>query len=134
MKNKFLYIFIVSSLFLSCKERKEKQNNVETIHLFNELAQCIESFSNSLSLIKDSAEYYNNSQSIEDSLIRIYYKYPPEEDMKLSEEENDSLIKLMTVYNEKRGKFYQKIFGKTSQEKDSLDINDTIKINEGTDF
>lgn len=103
MKNLNLRInsFLLLSLFLgACSEKLEDKSEVEARQLFSDSAETIISFSKKIESSSDSMSVDSLSEVFEKRITELNFKYAPEIDYKLTEQENDSLYKLMVNFKD----------------------------------
>ena len=95
MRNKF--IIIVLSLFslFSCHKTEQMDNNPESRELFLQSEMLIKTTIREIYESKDSLEVDSLSNAFEKKITDINFAYAPGTDLKLTEEENDSLFKLL---------------------------------------
>lgn len=95
MRNKF--IIIVLSLFslFSCHKTEQMDNNQESRELFLQSEMLIKTTIMEIYESKDSLEVDSLSNAFEKKITDINFVYAPGTDLKLTEEENDSLFKLL---------------------------------------
>lgn len=91
---------MIASLF-SCSKEKDTVATDPARELFEISSSTLLSMIKSVELAKDSAEVDSINTLIEKRLVEINFNFPPETDMKLSEEENDSLYRLMSEFKKK---------------------------------
>lgn len=98
MPKLFILLFFFLSL-ISCKNGVVKENDIEARKLFSRsseiLLEFIEKFQNS----SDSISIDSLQIILERKLVDINFEISPETDLKLTEEENDSIFKLMEKIN-----------------------------------
>ena len=92
-------ILIIGIFFLfSCHNKILQDQREEARKLFeqsaNLISQCIVNVNNA----KDSMEVSNVNEFFEKKITDINFSVPPKTDLKLSEQENDSLFKLLQIY------------------------------------
>lgn len=92
-------IIIIGIFFLfSCHNKTLQDQREEARKLFEQsadlISQCIENVNNA----KDSMEVSNVNEFFEKKITDINFSVPPKTDLKLSEQENDSLFKLLQIY------------------------------------
>lgn len=113
----FLFLFFLASL-CSCGEKEVKEDQIYSRQLFQDSSNEIIKYINYISCATDSTQLDSISQRFEKRITEINFSYPPDTDLNLTEEENDSLFKLLTQL-EKIKKQKQKDLIKSD--------NDTIK-------
>lgn len=115
---RFNLIFWVSLVLFSSCGKKEHENKVEDGRiLFSESAALIIKYTKDLQNVTDSASFDSLTASFEKKLVDLNYKFPPNTDLKLTEQENDSLFKLLQKYKDIRE---NKFKIKTREVSDSL--------------
>lgn len=93
-------LFLISallflSLFSSCKKRDQSNNIEEARELFNNSVELIHETIEKINLSQDSLMVDSLQKDFEKRIVEINFSFPPETDLKLTEEENDSLFSLM---------------------------------------
>ena len=115
MKNLFChrFIFILSLiipfLITGCHKKTAKINYEEANKLFDETVDLISNHIQQMDEVNDSVMYYKIIDDFDEKITKINYRHPPETDYLLSEEENDSLQKLMTKYLVSQEKAFERI-------------------------
>ena len=90
---------------VACQNKDSKdKNDEEASHLFTKSAELIISFTNQLENAQDSTSIDSIINNLEKKLVDLNFSFPPNTDLKLTEQENDSLYKLMQKYKEVRNK------------------------------
>ena len=110
-------------LGLSCSTNKESDNNEEARLLFHRSAQLIKETTHNMKIAADSASIDSLSRLYEKKITEINFSFAPETDFKLTEQENDSLFKLigsMKTVKYNKLKEFSIILG------DSLDLQDNL--------
>ena len=103
--------FLLFLILLSCRKNNENLSNYNARELFNKSEELIRISSEKIYNVKDSSELSVIESEFEKKLTEINFSFPPNTDHFLSEQENDSLIKLLNKFKKL----------KTSKEKE-LDI------------
>lgn len=93
---KFNILFLLSFLFLiSCTKNEDKIKNEEARDLFRESAETIKEFTELISYAVKIDEIDSIQFIFEKKINDINFSFSPETDLKLTEQENDSLFKLL---------------------------------------
>lgn len=79
----------------ACEKKEVSDNSPEARELFNRSAALIIETTNSLQSAKDITELDSLNSTYEKRITDLNFQYPPQTDYKLTEEENDSLSRLM---------------------------------------
>lgn len=92
------YLTLVSAIiFISCISDREDEGRQRARALFEDSRDTIMNFRDSVSYAADSVRLHILSEEFSDAITKVNYKYAPDTDLLLTEEENDSLIKLMSA-------------------------------------
>lgn len=91
----FFTLFIGSLLFSACGKNESTVKNEDAERLFNESVKVISYFDSRIKMAKDSTEMDSLFNQYEKQITDLNFSVAPQTDFKLSEEENDSLFKLM---------------------------------------
>ena len=128
---KYFNIFWILALLLSpaCVNKEGNSNEEEARFLFNESAELIIDITKKFNLASDSLSIDSINKIYEKSITEINFSVPSETDLKLTEQENDSLFKLISLMKEtKCNKLLQLSFNNSdSINKDSINRLHTIK-------
>ena len=90
-----LRIMTVSIFFLSsCVGKKSNSIPDESGELFKKSEQLIRLYIDSITTAKDSTSLINIINNFDSKITNLNYSFPPDTDLKMSEQENDSLIHL----------------------------------------
>lgn len=85
----------VSIFFLSsCVGKKNNSLPDESGELFKKSEQLIRLYIDSITTAKDSTGLINIISNFDSKITNLNYSFPPDTDLKMSEQENDSLIHL----------------------------------------
>ena len=99
MKVKALLSYCASllymSLLFSCSEKKGSHGNEAAETLFENSVATIQEFTKKMSVAKDTAEVEQLLEHFDKQITDVNFSVPPETDLKLTEQENDSLVKLL---------------------------------------
>lgn len=102
----------------SCKEKEVDKSQEDARKLFDESATTIKSFINALKTSSDSLMIDSLMKAFDKKMVDTNFSFPPETDLKMTEQENDSLYKLMLdLQNLKKDKLESFSY---SMENDSL--------------
>lgn len=91
----FLNILFLVIFLTSCEKREDKIVNEDARRLFNESAQMIADITTKVQNATDSSGIDSLNRIFEKRITEINFSVPSETDLKLTEEENDSIFKLM---------------------------------------
>ena len=97
MRNLNAFIFVTLLIFSSCKEKEDTNHSDEARELFSLSAELIQSISREIAVASDSSSVDSLSKVFEKKITDINFMVPPQTDLKLTEQENDSLFKLMKL-------------------------------------
>ena len=111
MKAGTLILVLGIIAFSSCVKREDKINSPEARELFYKSAETIVMFKNKIILARDSNSVDSLRDVLDKKLTEINFSFPPDTDLKLTEQENDSLYYLINQFREtkisKLESFYQ---------------------------
>lgn len=79
----------------SCTGNKDQNSHLQASRLFEKSIVLIKAYTDSLNVARDSAHVESLARSFESKINTVNFEFPPETDLKLTQEENDSLIKLI---------------------------------------
>ena len=91
----------MSIIFPSCKEKRTQGIRDDSNILFLKTVEFLVESNSKIELMKDSLELEDLTEQIEKGLTLINFSVLPETDLKLSQQQNDSIIKLLDIYNQK---------------------------------
>ena len=77
-----------------CKEKNDENSNIAADKLFEKSLLLLTAYTDSLKTAKDSAHVESLARAFESKINAVNFEFPPDTDLKLSQEENDSLIKM----------------------------------------
>lgn len=83
--------------FYSCKPEVKSEKDEEARELFRQSAELLNEATQKISFAKDSMEIDSLSLNYEKRITDINFSFPPKTDYKLTEQENDSLFKLIKI-------------------------------------
>ena len=81
--------------FSSCGNVKTDNGEAMADQLFEKSANVIKGYTDSLANVADSATLRRLKDGLNEKMSKINFQFPADTDLKLSEEENDSLIRLI---------------------------------------
>lgn len=122
----FLISFVFLSVFASCKQKEEKTGKEIPFQLFQESVLTLIEYGDKISLAKDSMEVDSLEELYEKRITDINFSFPPDTDLKLSPQENDSLYKLILDINRKKAHKLESlsvIFNDTISDSSELKVN-----------
>lgn len=91
----FPVIFLSTIVMVSCGKKQETEDYTEAAQLFENSATLLTDFTNQIRMSKDSLIVDSLSELLDKRLTEINFSVPPQTDLKLSEQDNDSLYVLM---------------------------------------
>ena len=100
---RYLLLFFIF-LFISCQNKKSPDNSVEAHKLFSNTVDLIWDFSSQIRDASDSLSVDSLQNLFEKRMVDINFSVLPETDLKLTEEENDSIFYLMTLMQQTTAK------------------------------
>lgn len=101
---KYILFMVLIFAFISggCKKEDNSDQGIEARILFSETAYALSSITSQIQSAKDSASIDLLSKILEKRMTDINFSVAPETDFDMTEQENDSLFKLMEVMKSKR--------------------------------
>lgn len=87
---------LATSSLSSCKGNKDQNNHDAAGQLFMKSMYLTEEYIDSIRNASDSAAVNRIFENFNLKLTTVNYQFPPDTDLELSEEENDSLIRMFT--------------------------------------
>ena len=93
----FIMSFLSAIILFSCKKNDNNMVDNDHILLFSQSAELIKEFTTGISAASDSLTVDSLMFELDHRLANINFSFPALTDLKLTEQENDSLIKLMSV-------------------------------------
>ena len=98
----FRIFFLSLVIFVSCNKKNETENIDEARLLFSQSVELIREYENNIKNAKDILELESISNIFEKKFTDLNFLFPPETDYKLTEQENDSLFKLLKSLNKSK--------------------------------
>ena len=127
MKLSAVFSFIILVFFLtSCEKKESNDNSEEARQLFSESADLILDITSKINSASDSTTIDSLSRLYEKRITDINFSYPAETDLKLTEQENDSLFKLIVSMKNVKSDKLQKL---SISRLDTLSPEEIITIN-----
>lgn len=106
---KYLTIYLLMQLFMmGCKRERIDQNDDASL-LFDESAQVIIEYTDKIRAAQDSLSVDSLSEAFEKRIIDINFSFPGDTDLKLSEQDNDSLYSLLQTYLNVKKEVYRNL-------------------------
>lgn len=93
-KSRLYFLFFGLLLLMSCNTNEKKVVADSSELLFQKSVDLINLYLDSIQAAKDSLQYEIIVRNFNWKITSLNYDFPPDTDLLLSEEENDSLIKL----------------------------------------
>ena len=87
-------VVVVITTLASCRREKNKSLADTSELLFQKSEQLIRVYIDSIKNAKDSLALYSIIKNFDGKITNLNYEFPPDADLAMSEEENDSLITL----------------------------------------
>lgn len=84
----------VLTILASCKENDDQSSHIAADQLFEKSLIILSAYTDSMKTARDSAHVESLARAFESKINAVNFEFPPETDLKLSQEENDSLIKM----------------------------------------
>ena len=95
MKHIVMTCFIMLAFLSACKKKEDITQYDEARYLFDESTKLIQTVTADIAVATDSISIDSLSKVFEKKIVEINFSYPPQTDLKLTEQENDSIYKLM---------------------------------------
>ena len=86
----------------SCKQQEETTYGEYEEKLFTESASLIQEFIGEFREAVDSLEIDSLNEAFDKRIVEINFSVPPETDLKLTEQDNDSLFNLLKIMRKER--------------------------------
>lgn len=106
---KFIFIFPLLLLCISCHNNKENSDEEEARALFSQSVNLILEFTSKIKIATDSMQVDSLSEIFEKKITDINFRFPSNTDFKLTEQENDSLFHLMEIYRKEKNIKYNSL-------------------------
>lgn len=104
MKFPFFLLLILIVLFSACKKAVKDDQKVYALTLYENSVELLNKVRDSIDEAQDSTQVDSLYALMEKKMTEINFSVPPETDLKLSEQENDSIYKLLSGINNLRQK------------------------------
>lgn len=115
----FIFLLLCYILF-SCHSTSSDSRRLMAHEIYLQNINLLNQYSDSILLAKDSLTIKNLMIKYDDVLAKLYFSYPPDIDIEMTEAENDTLaqftLKLLELKNEQLYKFGNPVMA----EKDSV--------------
>lgn len=95
---KKIYIPLIILPLIACSSKKENIENPEARELFSQSSALVLESIRSIQEATDSVSVDSLSRLFEKKIVDINFSFPPNTDLHLTEQENDSLFKIMNEY------------------------------------
>ncbi len=109
-------IFIIAGLSLlfvfgssSCSSHAEQETQREANNLYEETYKLVKLYTDSMRNAPDSAAVAALSANYERRIAKLNFQYKPDTDLDMTEQENDTLFKLISVYVKERDSRLEKL-------------------------
>ena len=120
---KFFPLFLISglvSLSFSCGEKKETREDNSSELLFEKSVALIKDYNGRIKGASDSLTVDSLTETFEKQLTDLNFSVPPQTDMKLTEQQNDSLATLLFQLEDIRKEKLRSLSKRNIQEADSI--------------
>lgn len=99
LKWDILPLFIASLCGVAgCGNSGEKYDHAVSHQLFQKSMRLIELYTDSMKNVSDSATYRRLRDGFDDKLSKVNFQFPADTDLHLTQEENDSLMKMLDKF------------------------------------
>lgn len=88
-------VILFFSVATSCVNRNNNPDNSSADILFSRSTETIIDYSSKIRNASDSSELYSLMEEFDKKITEINFSVPPETDLKITEQDNDSLIHLL---------------------------------------
>lgn len=92
---------LVLCLLASCRKEERETDRESGEHLFELSERLIKTYADSLEIAPDTTALLRMEKSLTDKMAKVNFQFPPNTDLTLTEEENDSLAQMMKRFREK---------------------------------
>lgn len=124
--SKAIIITFFTIIFASCSSHDNKQDFDVAHQLFEKTIRMTEGYIDSISNAPDSAALQKLAEHFDDRIATLNYQFPPDTDLLMSEDENDSIIRMhkrLTNIERKR----LKAFSATNTDTIANAVSDSLK-------
>lgn len=99
LKRGIMPLFMVSLCGMAgCGNSGEKYDHAVAQQLFQKSVRLIELYTDSMKNVSDSATYRRLRDSFDDKLSKVNFQFPADTDLHLTQEENDSLMRMLDKF------------------------------------
>lgn len=91
-------MLLVMLLPMSCKRKEENTLRQSAIELYHMSKELIEGYSDGILKCNDSISIYKTDSIFEKKMTSLNFRFPPNTSLSMSEDENDTLVRLTTRY------------------------------------
>jgi len=88
-------IFTMAITMCSCHGNKDDNSHAMARQLFSKSISLIRIYTDSIRNATDSTSFKRMTEGFEDKIAKINFQFPPDTYLKMTEEENDSIIKML---------------------------------------
>ncbi len=95
---KFALSFVVLASIAgcaSCRDGKDDNGHAMARQLFMKSVSLIRTYTDSIGNVSDSASFQRMTRGFEDNIVKVNFQFPPDTDLRMTQEENDSLINML---------------------------------------
>lgn len=112
MKGLMIRAFVAAACLImlaSCHVEQNDSGKGMAHQLFAKSVSLVKVYTDSIGSVNDSASFNRMREDFDEKMAKINFQFPPDTDLNMTEEENDSLIKmldrLVKIIREKREAF-----------------------------
>ncbi len=92
-RNNFIFLLFLP-LLCGCAKEKDQSSHIAAGQLYKKSLSLLEAYTDSLKNARDSAHVESLDRAFDSKINAINFEFPPDTDLRMTEEENDSLIKM----------------------------------------
>lgn len=81
--------------YVSCRNGKDDNGHAMARQLFMKSVSLIRTYTDSIGNVSDSASFQRMTRGFEDNIVKVNFQFPPDTDLRMTQEENDSLINML---------------------------------------
>lgn len=100
--SRHLAVLFMPALILSagCRNQGNERDHAMAAQLFAKSKALIELYTDSVKNVADSASFLRMINAFDNKLSKVNFQFPPDTDLDLTFEENDSIIRMLDKYVE----------------------------------
>lgn len=108
-------------IFSGCKKEYSDTRHIEAANLYSKSLKLIQNYIDSIERTNDSVEVMRISEKFDSRFTALNYEFPPDTDLKMTEEANDSIKKLLSLLVDARKKKLKELGGMVTDSIDSVE-------------